>query len=161
MRKLLAPNTAHRLHVSMPTLRIEPVTDATLDDWRHAHNVIIPDDPLTLDEVRERAGRNHLEVAYAGGELIGCSTVRPPRDGSPVATVIVRVLPGYRRRGYGEEMYARSAAHARSLGARVIETVVLASNTDGLRFAESHGFTEVDRYHPPEGGGPFITLSRS
>lgn len=145
----------------MPRLRIAPVTDATIEDWRRAHNVIIPDDPLALDEVRERAGPNHLEVAYADGELIGCSTVRPPRDDSPVATVIVRVLPAYRRRGYGEEMYARSVAHARALGATVFETVVLASNIDGLRFAESHGFLEVDRYYPPEGGGPFITLSRS
>ena len=37
-------------------------------------------------------------------------------------------------------------AHARAAGARRIETTVLASNTDGLAFALSHGFVEYDRY---------------
>jgi hypothetical protein len=32
------------------------------------------------------------------------------------------------------------------MGARRIETVVLASNEDGLAFAGRHGFVEFDRY---------------
>jgi hypothetical protein len=32
------------------------------------------------------------------------------------------------------------------LGARVIETCVLAVNGDGVRFALARGFVEVDRY---------------
>jgi hypothetical protein len=31
----------------------------------------------------------------------------------------------------------------------VIETVVLAANVEGLRFAERHGFVECDRYVLP------------
>ncbi|MFJ8534098.1 GNAT family N-acetyltransferase [Streptomyces sp. NPDC093591] len=62
-----------------------------------------------------------------------------------VATVIARVLPGYRRRGYGTRLYEDGLAHARVLGAQVIETCVLAVNEDGLRFAEGRGFVEIDR----------------
>jgi hypothetical protein len=57
----------------MSRLRIEPVDETTLEDWRHVHNVIIPTASLSLEEVRERAGRNHLEVAYLGDVLVGCS----------------------------------------------------------------------------------------
>ncbi|GAA4596859.1 hypothetical protein GCM10023194_70110 [Planotetraspora phitsanulokensis] len=146
------------LSVAMPRLRIEPVGDATLEDWRHVHNVIIPSDPLSTDEVRERVGRNHLEVAYLGDVLVGCTTVRPPAGDAATATVIVRVLPAHRRNGYGEELYETEVAHARTSGARAIETVVLASNADGLRFALSHEFVEVSRYLPPEDEDPFITL---
>ncbi|WP_306318546.1 MULTISPECIES: GNAT family N-acetyltransferase [unclassified Streptomyces] len=136
----------------MTDLRIEPLTGASPDgplaDWQHAHNTIVPVDSayLSLDDVRERAGRNVMEVAYADDVLVGCSTLRPPRrDG--VATVIARVLPEHRGRGFGRTLYERGLDRARALGADEIETVVLTSNTAGLRFAERAGFTaEVDRY---------------
>jgi GNAT superfamily N-acetyltransferase len=138
------------------------VDDATLEDWRYVHNTIIPADPLSQEEVRERIGRNHLEVAYLDDVLIGCTTVRPPTattsDATATATVIVRVLPSYRRQGYGEELFVREMARARDLGAQTVETIVLETNPDGLRFALSHGFAEVARYLPDEGGDAFITL---
>lgn len=115
-------------------------------DWQYVHNLIIPTDPLSLDDVRERAGRFLLEVAYLGDVLVGCSTVRPPADGAAVATVIARVLPDHRRQGFGEQIYRRGLAGARRLGAEEVETVVLESNQDGLRFALGHGFVETDRY---------------
>ncbi|MFI7387469.1 GNAT family N-acetyltransferase [Streptomyces sp. NPDC049813] len=130
------------------TLTGDPATDGVRAvDWQRAHNMIVPADSayLSLDDVIERAGRNVLEVAYAGDDLVGCSTVRRPRDG--VATVISRVLPAYRGRGFGRALYARGLATARALGAEHIETVLLSSNEAGLRFAERAGFTvEVDRY---------------
>ncbi len=130
--------------------------DAIVRDWQHVHNLIIPNAVLSLDEVRERVGRNHLEVAYLGDVLVGCSTVRPPDPDA--ATVIARVLPEYRKRGIGEELYVRGVAHAHEIGAREIETIVLASNTEGLRFAERHGFVEVETYLLPGDDDPFITL---
>lgn len=143
----------------MTALRIEPAGEATLADWQHVHNLIIPTAPLSLDEVRERVGRNRLEVAYRGDVLVGNSTVRPPADG--VATVIVRVLPEQRRRGYGAELLARSVVVAGELGARGLETIVLESNVDGLRFARTHGFVdEVDRYLPDGDDVAFVTLRR-
>ncbi|MFE9124080.1 GNAT family N-acetyltransferase [Streptomyces sp. NPDC007148] len=129
----------------MPTLRFEqPHDDSKLEDWRYVHNEIIPADPLSLDDVRERVARHRLEVAYLGEVLVGCSTVRPPRDGT--ATVIARVLPGHRGQGFGGQLYDRGAELARWLGAEVIETIVLGANEDGLRFAQRRGFVEVDRY---------------
>lgn len=71
---------------AVPDLRIEPVDGdaaALLTGWQHVHNLIVPapSSVLSLDDVRERARRNHLEVAYLGDVLIGCTTV------------IARVLP--------------------------------------------------------------------
>jgi GNAT superfamily N-acetyltransferase len=126
------------------------------EQWREIHNLIIPTSPLSEAEVEERAGRNHLEVAYAAGVAVGCSTVRPPADGE--ATVIARVRPAYRRRGYGEQILRRIVQQARDAGATSIATVVLASNEDGLAFAHSHGFVEFDRYLLPGDTIPFIDL---
>ncbi|NGO80666.1 GNAT family N-acetyltransferase [Streptomyces sp. YC504] len=134
----------------MSDLRIEkPVHDAALADWRRVHNTVIPAHPLSLADARDRAVRHHLEVAYAGEELVGCSTVRPPVEGSRTATVIARILPVHRRQGYGTELYRRGLERARELGAETVETVVLSSNEDGLRFAERHGFVVLERYTLP------------
>ncbi|WP_030852850.1 GNAT family N-acetyltransferase [Streptomyces sp. NRRL F-4474] len=114
---------------------------------QYVHNLIIPVDVLSLDEVRTRTGRNRMEVAYLNAVLVGCTTVRPPTDDNgATATVIARILPEYRRRGLGTRLSQRALGQARALDAQVIETVVLASNPDGLRFAEHHGFTEIERY---------------
>ncbi|MCT9082831.1 GNAT family N-acetyltransferase [Streptomyces fulvoviolaceus] len=127
--------------------RIEPVVgDAMLEQWRHVHNVIVPPAAMGLDDVRERGRRYRLENAYLGDVLVGCSTVRPPEGEEAVATVIARVLPEFRRRGFGAALYEKALGHARVLGARVIETCVLAVNEDGVRFAEARGFVEVERY---------------
>ena len=146
----------------MSALRIrQPDDDATLGDWRHVHNTIIPTHLLSLDDIRDRARRHHLEVAYLGEVLVGCSTVRPPADGTATATVIARVLAEHRGQGIGEELYARGLIRARDLGAEVIETVVLSSNVDGLRFAHRHGFVETERYLLPGDTIPWIDLRLS
>ncbi|GAB3958743.1 hypothetical protein GCM10029978_004310 [Actinoallomurus acanthiterrae] len=144
----------------VPNLRIERVDgEAGLKDWQYVHNLIIPTATLSLDEVRERSGRNLLDVAYADDVLVGCTTVRPPTsdNGSP-ATVIARVLPEHRRQGFGEALYERGLAQARELNAETIETVIWAANVDGLRFAEKHGFVEFDRYQLPGDDVDWIDL---
>ncbi|TCO40550.1 acetyltransferase (GNAT) family protein [Kribbella antiqua] len=146
----------------MSDLRIVPVSDdATLLDWQRVHNEIIPTAPLSVDEIRERARHHVLEVAYAGDVLVGCSTVRPPSDETPAATVIARVLPEHRRQGFGTAIYRRSLARGRELSTDGIDTHILASNEDGLRFAKSHGFTEVETYLLPGDTIPFIHLHLS
>ncbi|MCX4691844.1 GNAT family N-acetyltransferase [Streptomyces sp. NBC_01408] len=143
----------------MVDLRVERVDgEAGQRDWRYVHNLIIPTDPLSADEVRERAGRHRLDVAYVGDVLVGCMTVRPPEDGTPVATVIARILPEHRERGLGTLLYAHGLAQARELGAERIRTVVLESNPQGLRFALARGFVEVERYLLPGDSVPFIDL---
>ncbi|MGW0712907.1 N-acetyltransferase family protein [Streptomyces sp. NPDC002643] len=120
--------------------------DGELELWRFVHNTIVPAHRLGVEDVRERAGRHHLELAYVDGVLVGNSTVRPPEGDTDTATVIVRVLAEHRRRGLGERLYGRALGRARELGARVVETCVLESNEDGLRFALKHGFEEIERY---------------
>ncbi|MDT0614253.1 GNAT family N-acetyltransferase [Streptomyces lancefieldiae] len=132
---------------SGPGLRIEAVDgDAMVEEWRHVHNVIVPPAAMSLEEARERSARYRLENAYLGDVLVGCSTVRPPEGEERVATVIARVLPPFRRCGIGRALYASGLAHARVLGAGAVETVVLAANADGLRFAGARGFAERERY---------------
>jgi GNAT superfamily N-acetyltransferase len=140
-------------------LRIEqPDDEARLKDWQHVHNVIVPPAAMSLDDVRERVRRNHLEVAYLGDVLVGCTTVRPPTNDTATATVIARVLAEHRGRGFGEALYARGLEQARELGAEVIETVVLAANEDGLRFARKRGFVEIERYVLPGETAEWIDL---
>ncbi|MFF0160040.1 GNAT family N-acetyltransferase [Streptomyces sp. NPDC005263] len=143
----------------MSELRTEAVVgDVMLEQWRHVHNVIVPPAALDLEEVRERSGRNRLENAYLGDVLVGCSTVRPPAGEEAVATVIARVLPGFRERGFGAALYEWGLAHARGLGARVIETCVLAANVEGLRFASARGFVEIERYVLEDDGDLWVDL---
>jgi GNAT superfamily N-acetyltransferase len=100
----------------MSELRFERATpsgpEILLDDWRRIHNLIIPTAPLSGADVRARAGRNRLVVAYLDAVAVGCSTVRPPVGDPPAATVIARILPGYRRRGFGEQLYRRAVTTA-------------------------------------------------
>jgi len=142
-----------------PGPRIEAVHgEDMLEEWRHVHNVVVPAAAMSMDEARERLGRYRLENAYLGDVLVGCSTVRPPEGETAAATVIARVLPEYRRRGVGGALYERGLAHARVLGAKSIETCVLAVNEDGVRVAEKWGFVEVERYVLDGGGDLWIDL---
>ncbi|ONI71765.1 hypothetical protein BWI15_16635 [Kribbella sp. ALI-6-A] len=140
------------------TVVVDAGDDRLVEDWREVHNTIIPTAPLSGDDVRERAGRNHLEVLYAGDVAAGCSTVRPPNEETTAVTVIARVLPAYRRRGYGERLYRRGLAKAEELGAEQVETIVLASNGEGLEFAQRRGFVEFERYVLPGDTIAFVTL---
>lgn len=127
-------------------LDIVVATGPHLEEWRSVHNEVVPTDLLSAADVVERSTRNRLTLGYADGRLVGNATVRPPREPGGVATVIVRILPEHRRRGHGTAYLESELAHARATGARRIETVVLASNADGLEFALSRGFVEHDRY---------------
>ncbi|MFE3161674.1 GNAT family N-acetyltransferase [Streptomyces sp. NPDC059224] len=130
---------------------------AALEEWRYAHNLVVPPAAMSAEEARERLVRGYrLENAYLGDVLVGCSTVRPAVDGA--VTVIARVLPGFRRRGFGKALYERGLAHARGQGAEAVETCVLAVNEDGLRFAGRHGFVEVERYVLDGGDDEWVDL---
>lgn len=139
-------------------MQIVVATGPQLDEWCAIHNAVVPTAPLSAAEVAERAGRNRLTLAYDAGVLVGNATVRPPRGPGAVATVIVRIVPAHRRRGFGTRYLLAELARARELGARRIETVVLASNLDGLAFAAAHGFVEHDRYLLDGDTVPFVDL---
>jgi GNAT superfamily N-acetyltransferase len=89
---------------------------------------------------------------------VGCATVRPPAGESGTATVIVRILEPFRRRGLGTAYLDAALADARGLGPSRIETVVLETNADGLEFAVKRGFVEHDRYVVDGQTVPFVDL---
>jgi len=70
---------------------------------------------LTSDQVLERLTHNSRTLACDRAELVGNATIRPPRPGSATATVIVRILPGYRRQGLGSDYLAATLAEARGM----------------------------------------------
>ena len=73
--------------------------------------------------------------------------------------MIARVLPEHRRQGLRRgDLPALSRERGRELGGNGIETHILATNEDGLRFAKAHGFTEVETYLLPGDTIPFIEL---
>jgi GNAT superfamily N-acetyltransferase len=141
---------------------VEVADEQTVADWQRIHNEIIPTDPLSLAEVRERSGRHRLELAYVGAPdrqtAVGNSTVRRPTDDEG-AMVIARVLPAYRRRGIGTLLFHRGLEVALSWAdRRPVETVVLETNEDGLAFALARGFVEVERYTLPGATIPYVAL---
>jgi predicted RNase H-like nuclease/GNAT superfamily N-acetyltransferase len=140
------------------TLRIVPVAADTADLWRDIHNAVVPAHALSREEVQDRLTRNLLSLAYDGTELVGNATIGPPRPESMIATVMVRIRPEYRRQGRGAEYLAAMLAQARSLSPRRIQTVVLASNEDGLTFAARHGFVESGRYTPGRAQDTYVEL---
>ncbi|AUG76016.1 hypothetical protein CFP65_1101 [Kitasatospora sp. MMS16-BH015] len=141
-------------------LRIVRVTPkGPLTDWQHVHNTIIPTHQLSLEEIRDRAARNRLFTAYLGDTLVGCSTVRPPDEETPAATVIARILPDHRRRGLGTRLHRHARTEAADL-APTVETCVLATNEDGLAFALAAGYQETERYLLPGDTIPYITLTQ-
>ena len=142
---------------SVSDLRIEVVNDASIEDWLYVHNRVIATAALTEREVRERLTGSLLTVAYVGNDVVGCATVRH-RDDDGTMVVIVRVIPEYRRRGFGDKLFREAMGSARILGGTAIETVVLASNHDGLRFASAHGFDEIDRYVLPDGEDAYVSM---
>jgi GNAT superfamily N-acetyltransferase len=139
-------------------LRVVSVAIDTLADWQSIHNVIIPTSPLSVPAVAERSGRYRLTLGYHDADLVGNATLRPPADDVPMATVIVRILPEFRGRGFGSQYLESVLSDARSLGAQRIETQVLASNADGLSFAQNRGFVEFNRYLLDGHSIPFIEL---
>jgi GNAT superfamily N-acetyltransferase len=139
-------------------LRVVSVGIDTLADWQTIHNLIIPTSPLSVGDVAERSGRYRLTLGYHDACLVGNATVRPPAHDVPIATVIVRILPEFRRRGFGSQYLEWVLSDARSLGARCIETHVLASNADALSFAQHRGFVEFNRYLLDGHSIPFIEL---
>lgn len=140
------------------SLVVAVATGPDLVEWRRIHNTVIPTAPLSADDVARRAGVHRLTLARVDGQVVGNATVRPPSPTSPVATLIVRVLPVYRRRGHGTAYFLAELDHVTRLAPSRIETVVLASNHDGLAFAHRHGFVEHDRYLLEGDSVPFVDL---
>ncbi|HEV7713073.1 MAG TPA: GNAT family N-acetyltransferase [Asanoa sp.] len=97
----------------------------------------------SVAEMRAALTRDSLVLLVEqDGDVVG-SAVADHSSIRGAATVTPRVLPAFRRQGIGSRLMPHLLAHAASLG---VDQVLGHADDDGSKkFAERHGFTEVDR----------------
>ena len=119
-------------------------TDAELDLWAAIKSTVVPNEPVTSEEMRasDEQGRLLL-LADLAGRPAGCGIAAPSHFGGR-AFVAVRVLAESRRRGVGRELVCALAAHGRALGRHEVNAFVYADEPHSIAFAESYGLTERD-----------------
>jgi mycothiol synthase len=126
-------------------ISIRPVSStADLAAWREIRMAVLPGEQApTIDQLSAQAGPQHLYVlAELNGTLAGCGFVAKS-DLAGQAAVAPRVLPAYRRQGVGTAMLRLLAEEATAMGFTIAGANV--ADEGSARFAERHGFREVDR----------------
>ena len=122
-------------------------TDADLAGWCEVWTAITPREPVTLEQVKRRLERQPERlflVAEEDDRLVGSGLVAPS-DSPNQRFVGVRVLPEWRRRGIGSELYDKALAYARTLEPEWISTMVSEAESDSVAWAERRGFEEYGR----------------
>jgi mycothiol synthase len=131
--------------LSLVGISIRPVSsDADYAAWRDVRMAVMPDERTpTIDELRAQVGPQHqyvlaeLDGTLAGSGFVGKSSL------AGQAAVTPRVLPGYRRQGVGSAVLRLLAQEASAMGFMVAGSNAV--DAGSARFAERHGFREVDR----------------
>ena len=122
-------------------------TDADLAGWCEVWSAITPREPVTLEQVKRRLERQPERlflIAEKDSRLVGSGLVAPS-DSPNRKFVGVRVLPEWRRRGVGSELYDRALVHARALEPEWISTMLSEADSDSMAWAERRGFEEYGR----------------
>ena len=129
----------------MSDLTIRPATsDADLESWNRVRRIVLPDEPIaTVEQMRAMAAepdRVYL-LAELDGETVGHGLASDSNlaDGFTMP----RILPGFRRRGYGSAVLEALLEQHRAAGRRTVASH--AQDEGSLAFALRHGFEEVDR----------------
>lgn len=126
-------------------ITVRPVgSQADYAAWRHVRLAVLPDERApTIEELSAQVGpRHHYLLAEFKGTLAGSGFVGSSSL-TGQASVAPRVLPAFRRRGVGSALLRLLAEDAAAMGFGI----ATANTTDAgsARFAERHGFREVDR----------------
>jgi GNAT superfamily N-acetyltransferase len=116
------------------------VSDADLETWVAIKNVVVPNEPTTVEQVRASNEEGRL-LLLAGDR--GCAIAGLSNFGGK-AFVAVRVLPEFRRQGIGRALAERCFEHARALGRDSVNCFVYADEPHSIAFAESYGLANVD-----------------
>jgi mycothiol synthase len=122
-------------------------TDADLAGWCEVWSAITPREPVTLEQVKRRLERQPERLFLVAGEngRFVASGLVAPSDSPNRKFVGVRVLPEWRRRGIGSELYDRALVHARALEPEWISTMLSEADSDSMAWAERRGFEEYGR----------------
>jgi mycothiol synthase len=120
-------------------------SDADLEAWASIKTAVMPDEPVTGDELRRAEKPERLLVLAAlDGVTVGCGIATP--SSFPGACFVgPRVLAHARGRGVGEALLRRLAAHGAGLGRRWLVAHVDGGDSRSRRFAFRFGFEEIDR----------------
>ena len=126
-----------------PSLRVV-VSGADLDAWARLKNIIVPNEPVTAEQIRasDEEGRVLL-LAELDGDLAGCGIAARSHFAGR-GFVAPRVLPEFRRRGVGTALLLALADHVRSLDREELISFVYADEPDSVAFAERFRQEVVD-----------------
>jgi GNAT superfamily N-acetyltransferase len=121
-------------------------TDADLAGWCDVWTAITPREPITVEEIKGRLERQPWRLYLVAEEdgFVGLGFVGPTDSPGRIA-VTVRVLPEWRRRGLGSQLYQQAFDHARAQGAEWLSGHVSGADPDALAWAERRGFEEYGR----------------
>jgi mycothiol synthase len=119
-------------------------TREDLEEWARLKSEIVPDEPVTADQLERWAKPDRLLVlAELDGAPAGCGIADRSSFGGR-AFVAARVLPGFRRRGVGTKLVEVLTAQARTLGLVGVNAFVDAQEPESIAFARRYGLEEVD-----------------
>jgi GNAT superfamily N-acetyltransferase len=148
-------------------IAVRPVSSNTdYAAWRQVRLAVLPDERApTIEELRAQAGPQHQYVlAEVDGTLAGSGFVGKSMLAGQ-ASIAPRVVPACRRQGVGSALLRLLAREAAAMGFTIAGAN--AEDAGSARFAERHGFHEVDRQieqvraigdEPPPQALPGITI---
>jgi mycothiol synthase len=126
-------------------VQIRPVvSEKDFEAWRRVRIAVLPHERCDTVEALRAATRPErlMLLAEVDGELVG-SGLADKSSLAGVAVVAPRVLPAFRRRGFGGELLRVLAEHCLTLGRPQVGAD--ADDPGSVAFAEAFGFEEVDR----------------
>jgi GNAT superfamily N-acetyltransferase len=122
-------------------------TDADLAGWCEVWAAITPREPVTVEQIRARLERQPWRLYLVAEEedgFVGLGFVGPTDSPGRIA-VAVRVLPGWRGRRLGSQLFEQALAHALEQEPEWLSGHVSGADPDALGWAERRGFEEYGR----------------
>jgi len=127
-------------------IALHPIaSDGVYEAWTYVRNVVVPNEPMTVEQVRRHDGEpDRLALlAEPDGALAGCGVVGRSSSGGRVF-IAPRVLPDQRCRGVGRALVAALAGHARGVGYDGANAFESADEPHSNSFARGYGLDDVD-----------------
>jgi GNAT superfamily N-acetyltransferase len=122
-------------------------TDGDIAGYCAVWNAVTPREPTSVEDVRRRVERQPERlylVAAEDDEIVGLGFAGPSQSPERTA-LVVRVLPGHRRRGIGSAILDQLLEHAGGLERDYVSGMVFEDDTDSRAWVTGRGFEEYDR----------------
>jgi mycothiol synthase len=113
-------------------------SDEDLEAWVQVRNVVVPNEPTSVEEMRVDEDGRLLLIAELEDVLVGCGITRRSAFAGR-GSLAVRVLPAFRRRGIGTAVLLALCDHVRDLGRDELFFSVYADDPGSIAFADRFG----------------------